>query len=114
MILNILNVQNKDFTCLFKSHPLNIIDSEVALLFQEYNCLDQLIIIPVEQNYFDKIKESDLVIFCNSTIGIESIALGVPSISFETYNSIKSYDITESGESLYRATDSHEIENAIE
>jgi len=55
-----------------------------------------------------------VVIFCNSTIGIESIALGVPSISFESYNSIKSYDIIEVDNSLYRATNSIEIQSAIQ
>ncbi|MBL7086540.1 MAG: hypothetical protein ISS28_05525 [Candidatus Cloacimonetes bacterium] len=114
MISNVLSILKRDYSFSFKSHPLNILDLEVAQLFQEHDYIDQLKIIPAEENYFDHIVNSNVVLFCNSTIGIESIALGVPSISFETYNSIKSYDIIEVGESLYRATNSHEIENAIE
>ena len=71
-------------------------------------------IIPSEENYFDHIINSNVVIFCNSTIGIESIALGIPSISFENYNSIKSYDMIEVDNSLYRATNAIEIQSAIQ
>jgi|OM-RGC.v1.013823506 Protein of unknown function (DUF354). len=113
MILSVISAIDNNCILYFKSHPLNIIDIEVKALVKKLKRHQELNIIPNQENYFDHIVNSDVVIFCNSTIGIESIALGTPSISFENYNSIISYDIIEVGNSLYRATNSFEIQSAI-
>lgn len=80
---------------------------------QVNNAKIQFNAIPVDTNYFEFISLADVTCFCNSTIGIESIALGTPSISFDNYHSITSYDIIEVGDAVFHVNSAAGIGEAL-
>ncbi len=98
----------------YKSHPLRILNSKITELHKANQIPQKLITLPVLTNYFDYLAIADAVIFCNSTIGIESVALGTPAISFDSYHSICSYDIIEVGNAVYHVNNADEIRNALD
>lgn len=86
---------------LFKSHPLRILNEEFKNIMQVNNTGISFDIIPVDANYFEYITLADVTCFCNSTIGIESIALGTHAISFDNIHSMVSFDMIEVGDAVF-------------
>ena len=78
----------EDIDIFYKAHPLQILDDKIKNLYERAGINHEFHILPVQENYFEYITLADVTCFCNSTIGIESIALGTPSISFDNYHSI--------------------------
>ena len=70
-------------------------------------------ILPVNDNYFEFISLADVTCFCNSTIGIDSIALVTHAISFDNIHSIVSYDMIEAGNAVLHVKNSDDFKYAI-
>jgi predicted glycosyltransferase len=88
-----LQESHKSIRILFKSHPLKIIDHEAQKIIEKAGIHGS--IVSVDANYLDYIALSDVTCFCNSTIGLESIALGTHAISFDNIHSMCSFDMIE-------------------
>jgi len=117
MVYNIedyLNHVDRKVQILFKSHPIRNIDEDVMKIFANNKNSDSLKIIPVLSNYLDYITAADITCFCNTTIGIESVALGTPAILFDNIHSMVSYDIIEVGDAVFRVKNKSDFINAID
>lgn len=112
-IFDALMEGDKNIDIYYKSHPLRILNTKINELHKTNSISQKLMTLPVQTNYFDYLVIADAVIFCNSTIGIESVALGTPAISFDSYHSISSYDIIEVGNAVYHVNNAEEIKNAL-
>jgi surface carbohydrate biosynthesis protein (TIGR04326 family) len=116
MIFNVAAyVQNmeQEVQVLFKSHPIRVIDCEVQEIFSRRNIAGLLNIIPVKSNYYDYLSAADVCCFCNSTIGIESIVLGTPALSFDNIHSMVSFDMIEVGKAVYPIKSIHDFKQAL-
>lgn len=116
MISNIsfaLKEIDHDILVLFKSHPLRIIDEEFKKIMTINKVRVSFETIPVNANYFEYISLSDVTCFCNSTIGIESIALGTHAISFDNIHSIVSFDMIEVGNAVFHVKNPFEFKQAL-
>jgi len=117
MINNIsLTLQETDILnmlVLFKSHPLLILDEEFKNIMQVNNTGIPFGTIPVNANYFEYITLADVTCFCNSTIGIESIALGTHAISFDNIHSMVSFDMIEVGKAIFHVKNSSEFKQTL-
>jgi len=105
--------QTTKFKIFYKAHPLRVLDENIAKLHAKSGIENELHILPVQANYFEYISLADATLFCNSTIGIESIALGTPAISFDNYHSISSYDIIEVGNAVFHVNNAQRLSLAL-
>ena len=112
-IFDALRDTEEDIDIFYKAHPLQILDDKIKDLHERAGINHEFHILPVQANYFEFISLADVTCFCNSTIGIESIALGTPSISFDNYHSITSYDIIEVGDAVFHVTSAADIGEAL-
>jgi surface carbohydrate biosynthesis protein (TIGR04326 family) len=99
---------------LFKSHPLRIIDEEFKKIMRTNNVRVPFDTIPVNANYFEYITLADVTCFCNSTIGIESIALGTHAVSFDNIHSMVSFDMIEVGDAVFHVKNPCELRQALD
>ncbi|MDP2685109.1 MAG: hypothetical protein Q8P20_08820 [bacterium] len=113
-IAEYLKYIDREIQILFKSHPLRIIDQEVEQIFKTKCAGKKWKIIPAHYNYIDYISISNLTCFCNSTIGIESIALGVHALSFDNIHSFVSYDMIEVGDAVFHVKNKADFIAAIQ
>jgi len=116
MINNIIEYMedcHKEVLILFKSHPLKILDEKVENILKKEILKQRLEVLPVNVDYFEFISLADVTCFCNSTIGIESIALGTHAISFDNIHSMVSYDIIEVGNAVFHVKNSDDFKYAI-
>lgn len=109
----ILQETNHSMLVLFKSHPLQILDEKFKNIMQANNTAVLFDTIPVNANYFEYITLADVTCFCNSTIGIESIALGTHAISFDNIHSIVSFDMIEVGNAVFHVKNPSEFNRAL-
>jgi surface carbohydrate biosynthesis protein (TIGR04326 family) len=108
-----LKTISTEYTVYYKMHPLARNESRIKKIYNQVGIENELTILPVNANYFDFISMADVTVFNNSTIGVESIALGVPAISYESYHSMTSFDIVEVGDAVYHAINAEEISSSL-
>jgi surface carbohydrate biosynthesis protein (TIGR04326 family) len=102
------------YRILYKAHPLRVLDEKIKALHTESGIESPLQILPVQANYFDYISLADITLFCNSTIGVESIALGTPAISYDNYHSMSSYNIIEVGNAVFHVDNADGLSLALD